>query len=539
MLYPGQSTPVTYAYTPRGHLDTVTDWLSNVTDYDYDAAGRLIEIAYPNGVVGTLGYNNANQLTDIAYDDGGTPLETISYALNAAGMRTQMTDSNGTTLWDYDALYRLTSVDYPTGDDVGYAYDAVGNRETLTVGAVTTDYTYNTLNQLTAIDETDDGTDDITFGYDANGNQTSRVQGGTTTAYAWDSLNRLTSVTSGGSPVASYDYNGDGLRTSKTVGGNTTRYTWDPAGLGTVIQESSGDAYVWGLGLIGQIDSSSIATFAHSDGLGSIRLISDATGAVVGETEYDAFGAVRATTGVSYPFGYTGEQVDPETGFVYLRARYMDPATGRFLSKDPIGIAGGINLYAYVCANPINLVDLSGSMPMSKELSDGIIAHQAIEAAFMAHAGSSGWQAEAVLTGGNYTVIPDLYNPTSKTYYEIKPHNDDGAKAFLRKVSRYSKCGLGITVEESKFPSLGVITTLDGRRLIAFQGRYSGLVVYRWLGESTRHGATNPLSQFDPGVDMMYVLFGLGAGGAALGLSFGVGVGGVGMGGGPGQFAPS
>jgi RHS repeat-associated protein len=56
---------------------------------------------------------------------------------------------------------------------------------------------------------------------------------------------------------------------------------------------------------------------------------------VVGSSEYDAFGTTRAATGIQYRLGYTGEQLDAETGFVHLRARYYDPAQGRFLTKDP------------------------------------------------------------------------------------------------------------------------------------------------------------------------------------------------------------
>jgi RHS repeat-associated protein len=328
LKYPGQTNPVTYAYTTRGQLDTVTDWLSTVTDYGYDTAGRLTSIAYPNGVTSTLGYDNANRLTSITHANGAGTLESISYVLNAAGMRESMTDGSGQTTWGYDALDRLTSASYPNGDAVSYGYDAVGNRTSLTINGNTTTNTFDAADRLTASGTT-------TYGYDANGNQTSTTVGGVTTTYSYDSLNRLTSVTSGGSTLASYSYNGDGLRTSKTVSGVTTQFTWDPTGLGTVI--SDGDSYVWGLGLVGRITAGGTRTYAHQDGLGSTRLITDSSGAVVGTTAYDAFGSTRSSTGIQYRFGYTGEQLDAETGFVYLRARYMAPGSGRILSKDPFG----------------------------------------------------------------------------------------------------------------------------------------------------------------------------------------------------------
>jgi RHS repeat-associated protein len=212
---------------------------------------------------------------------------------------------------------------------VGYAYDAVGNRTSLTLNGVTTTNTFNAGDRLTS---SDSGA--VSYGYDDNGNLTSRTEGGVTTTYAYDALNRLTGVSSGGVTSASYSSNGDGLRVSKTVGGVTTPFTWDPTGIGTLLGD--GDRYLWGHGPIGRIDANSIATYAHQDGLGSVRLITDATGAVVGSSAYDAFGAQRATSGVPYRLGYTGEQLDAETGFVYLRARYLDPALGRFTAADTV-----------------------------------------------------------------------------------------------------------------------------------------------------------------------------------------------------------
>jgi YD repeat-containing protein len=243
------------SYTARGQLDTATDWLENVTAYDYDLAGRLTGVISPNGVSGALSYDAAGRLTGIAYDLGGTPLESISYTLNAAGLRTSMTDGSGTTTWSYDALDRLIEAAYPNSDVLEYGYDAVGNRVSLTVNGVTTTSAFDAGNRLTA-------SGSATYGYDHNGNLTSMTDGGVTTTYAYDALNRLTSVASGGSTIASYAYNGDGLRVGKTVGG--------------VI--SDGERYVWGHGLIGRVDAGSTATYAHQDGLGSVRLIVDPSG---------------------------------------------------------------------------------------------------------------------------------------------------------------------------------------------------------------------------------------------------------------------
>ena len=93
-------------------------------------------------------------------------------------------------------------------------------------------------------------------------------------------------------------------------------------------------------------------------------MITDSVGAVVGSSEYDAFGTRRTPTGIQYRFGFTGEQRDAETGFIYLRARYYEPAVGRFVSKDPfpgfLDDPESLNRFAYVSNNPLNYVDPSG-----------------------------------------------------------------------------------------------------------------------------------------------------------------------------------
>jgi RHS repeat-associated protein len=85
-------------------------------------------------------------------------------------------------------------------------------------------------------------------------------------------------------------------------------------------------------------------------------------GIMVQRYGYDSFGNQRpGVHPIKQPFAYTGREYDPETGMYYYRARYYDPKAGRFISRDPIGFAGGdINLYAYVGNNPVNLFDPFG-----------------------------------------------------------------------------------------------------------------------------------------------------------------------------------
>ena len=142
----------------------------------------------------------------------------------------------------------------------------------------------------------------------------------------------------------------------------TTNYTWDPAGIGTVLGD--GNEYVWGQGLISQVASGG-TTYSQADGLGSVRLLTDGSGNSAGTAQYDAYGASRGQTGTQLPFGFAGEQTDGESGLSYLRARYDDPTSGRFLSRDPfpgrIEDPASQNAYPYVQDSPLRWTDETGA----------------------------------------------------------------------------------------------------------------------------------------------------------------------------------
>jgi RHS repeat-associated protein len=100
--------------------------------------------------------------------------------------------------------------------------------------------------------------------------------------------------------------------------------------------------------------------FYHHDQLGSIRSVSAYNGYEVASFTYDAYGNLTHATGTyTTPFGYAGQYTDTETGLQYLRARYYDPTTGHFLTRDPIEVVTR-EPYGYVYGNPLNLTDPSG-----------------------------------------------------------------------------------------------------------------------------------------------------------------------------------
>ena len=199
------------------------------------------------------------------------------------------------------------------------------------------------------------GTAVVSYMYDANGNVTNR---GSDT-FAWDYENLLTSTTIGGT-TTSFTYRGDGLRASQTSGSTTTSYTWDlNSSLPVVLDD--GSQYVYGNGLVSQVSGASTYYYL-ADGLGSTMATTDAFGNVVNGYTYDVYGKTTASSG-SQPnsIEFAGQQTDA-TGLQYLRARYYDPATGSFLSRDPLSAlpSWSGSPFGYAGGNPATVRDPRG-----------------------------------------------------------------------------------------------------------------------------------------------------------------------------------
>ena len=202
-----------------------------------------------------------------------------------------------------------------------------------------TTYTYDKENRLTKINK------NSTLTYDANGNLlTKKVSNSVVASYTWDYDDMLTGATINGTNYT-YTYDPLAQRVKKVADGVETRYI--VAG-GTVLAEmdSSNNItayYVYGMGLISRVTPSGVAYHYHYDNLGSTVAITDSSGSIVNKYSYDAFGKVLSQSeGISNPFKYVGAfgVMDEGNGLLLMRARYYDPATGRFISKDPIGWAG-------------------------------------------------------------------------------------------------------------------------------------------------------------------------------------------------------
>ncbi|HXB62439.1 MAG TPA: RHS repeat-associated core domain-containing protein [Acidobacteriaceae bacterium] len=207
-----------------------------------------------------------------------------------------------------------------------------------------------------------------TESYDANGNTLS--SGGR--SFAYDSENRLKSMNGG---TVALQYDGDGNRVAETTGGVTTRYLVDdlnPTGYAQVMDELVNGTvqreYTYGLQRISQnqfVSGTWTPSFYGYDGMGSVRQLTSTAGAVTDTYSYDAFGNLLSSTGTTpNNYLYRGEQFDPNLELYYLRARYYNPATGRFLSRDPE--AGkpadpkSLHKYLYASGDPVNRIDPSG-----------------------------------------------------------------------------------------------------------------------------------------------------------------------------------
>ena len=197
--------------------------------------------------------------------------------------------------------------------------------------------------------------------FDSNDNETAR---GSDT-FGWDVENHLTSSTVGGTSTT-YSYNGDGLRLTRTSGGTTTNYLWDVGrGLPRILDDGTYQ-YVYGIGP-GPIErvalSGGTTHYFLADGLGSTLAIVDSSGTTAQTYTYDAFG--KATPGMSFAneFTFAGQQTDP-SGLQYLRARYMDPSTGRFMSHDSFrgfnDQRQSLNQFVYTTNDPILATDATG-----------------------------------------------------------------------------------------------------------------------------------------------------------------------------------
>ncbi|MCP3993585.1 MAG: hypothetical protein GY722_00765, partial [bacterium] len=278
------------------------------------------------------------------------------------GHRQAVTDQDGTVqTYSYDLLYQLTEerVTDGTGGVVyqnTFTYDSVGNRlgqeRTVADGTVeAVGYAYDPRGRL--LSEVS-GLRNVAYGWDANGNRVSRSGAGAdgsdlATVYSWDYENRLVAVElANGTAVAHrYDFDGTWLGRIVTGGSDPSEegdrgWVVDQAGaLSQVVGQLDGAGalqaeYPRAAELLGLLRAGT-ENYPHSDVIGSVMALTNSSAAVVRRYDHEAFGTNQGTDpGFPSPFEFAGEQHGGPTGLYYLRARWMDPEVGSFLSIDPL-----------------------------------------------------------------------------------------------------------------------------------------------------------------------------------------------------------
>jgi RHS repeat-associated protein len=162
--------------------------------------------------------------------------------------------------------------------------------------------------------------------------------------------------------LASYGYNGDGLRMSKTTSAGTQQFTWDTSQqVPQVLADGSND-YIYGPGglPIEQLSTAGTASYFFHDNNGNTRALLNGSGGIGATFSYTPYGALASRTGtLATPLLYGQGYTDPATSLIYLINRYYDPATGQFMSVDPLDDQTD-QPYQYAGDNPLNQSDPAG-----------------------------------------------------------------------------------------------------------------------------------------------------------------------------------
>ena len=300
----------------------------------HDSLGRLTAIAPYNWQQQAFRYDLAGQLRQACSKD---------IQLHCYG-------ENGTTELSQDA----------------YTYDATGNR--LDPGANPTVGSGNRVTQFKG----------YTFTYDADGNVISKSGNGEVWTYTWDPFDKLTDIALNGTLVYHFVYDAFGNRVDRCTNAGCSageRVINDGSQLvfGRNVNNVVTDEYGYYPGsdqpMALKLSSGRTGVFITDPQLrGTVRAIADANGQAANQEfkTYDIspWGVVPADTGTTTRLRLAGQQYDQGSRLYYMRARYYDPDLGRFLSEDPIGISGGLNLYAYAGNDPVNMWDPSGTSGM-------------------------------------------------------------------------------------------------------------------------------------------------------------------------------
>ncbi len=393
LQYPGGRS-LSYTHDPRGRIRTILEGTLVRADYDY-IGNRVRRRSFLAGaIVADHQYDGLRRLVRTTVTAGTVVIEDRRFAWDAMDDRVEREDLRAggprlTHAYSYDSANRLrhATVTSPTAGvvrDTDYALDPAGNRTSVSGDPCAGAYVLSTvvpepadrpMNQYTST-PCDQRT------YDRNGNLVAVVASPTSSiSCAYDGQNRLVAIGYGALGTDTYAYDALGRRIARVLhlqkSTQGTRYLYD--GWQVVEQRSLSGAviatYVWGAGLdeILGMRRGTIDSWFHADSLGSVTAATNNAGSVVERYEYgdaglpsffSGTGVPRTSSQIGNPHLFGGARYD-DSGLYWLRRRYLDPRTGRFLSRDPIGTwedLGNLgNALTHAANNPQTLVDPMGT----------------------------------------------------------------------------------------------------------------------------------------------------------------------------------
>ncbi|WP_336210134.1 polymorphic toxin-type HINT domain-containing protein [Nonomuraea sp. LPB2021202275-12-8] len=355
----------TFTWDKASRLDTATDPVTGrKLTYGYDKASNLASLTAVQGTTTTdtqsFTYDDLDRPHTHTLNKGagtGTQLAKITYGWdkddNLTTKTTAGTAGAGANTYGYDHAGRLTSWTAPGGASTAYEWDAAGNR----TKAGDKTYAYDERNRMTSGDGS-------TYTYTPRGTLATEAKNGTTTQLTFDAFDRLIAD---GDSVYSYDALDRLTSRIRGVNKQTFAYSGLSNNLAAIIDTLGGLQARYGRdafgALLGQQEGANPAHATLTDLHGDL-VATYSTTALATTTAYDPFGAITDQTGVKTNLGYQGAYTDPDTGKANMHARWYQPGTGTFTSRDTMTLSPNpsvqANRYTYANASPMTGTDPTG-----------------------------------------------------------------------------------------------------------------------------------------------------------------------------------
>jgi len=346
-------------------MTSSTDDQGRATTYSYSPAGRMTGKSYFNGIETEYSYDTGGLVSSLEVKKStGEIINSYQMSRDARANITSVTeDSANTTSYTYDASSRLTGENNPWTGSATYTYDTCGNRLTEQKQNSTLTYSYNSADELNS-----DSAGNV-YTYDTRGNLTKAANGSYEKDFTWDGKGRMTSVTDTDNHSSTFTYDPLNRTHSSQEDGNTLYHIYD---MGSDMEMATLDGaqslktlFVSGAdGLISSTTNNTTSCYSfnpHDD----VSLITDETGNTTQTLHYDAWGNKAEETDETNT--YLGKRQRPEyktLGLIKMGARFYNPQTGRFISRDPMKghdeAPISRNPYVYAGDDPVNMRDLSG-----------------------------------------------------------------------------------------------------------------------------------------------------------------------------------